>query len=150
MSTRKLSTIAALAGVVLLWLACAVILFAPLGTSEWTTTTPDGTTVEHTERTSLWETQHEAAVGIVQVVVVFSVVAVGLIRFGGIVGGIVVALFCGLGLIASMLSVGIFLAPGAGCLVLASALSIGDRFERRARRRRERRFPAPPYPVAPT
>ena len=150
MPERKLSTILALVGVGLLWAACLVILFAPMGSRTTVTGTSAGSQVEVTERTPLWETDHDAAVFIVGVVVAFSVVAVGLIRFGGIVGGLLVALFCGLGLLASMLSVGIFLAPGGACLIAASALSIADRLERRARRRRERRLPAPPHPVAPT
>lgn len=149
MNERKLSTIVALVGVGLLWIACAVILFAPLGESSTVTSSGDGTSVVRTERVSLWESDHDAAVLIVEVVVVFSVVALGLIRFGGIVGAFVVAVFCGLGLLASMLSVGIFLAPGGACLIVASALSMSDRFQVRATRRRERRFPTPPYPVPP-
>ena len=62
----------------------------------------------------------------------------------------VLAVVRGLGLLASMLSVGIFLAPGGACLIAASALSVADRLERRGRRRRERRFPTPPHSVAPT
>lgn len=145
MAVRKLSTIVAL-----LWAACAFLLVAPLGSTATTSYLPDGTPIDHFHKTSIWESDHDAGVRVVEVVLASSVVALGLIRFGGIVGGLVVALFCGLGLFASMLTVGIFLAPGGGCLILASALSISDRIERRARRRRERHVVVPPRPLAPT
>jgi len=137
----------ALVGVALLWASCAVILFAPLGSESSTAGTPSGQEVEVTRHVSIWEHDHAAGVRIVQIVVVFSIAAVGLIRFGGVAGGLLVGVFCGLGLLASLLSVGIFLAPGGACLIAASALSIADRLEWRARRRQERRSPPPPHPA---
>ena len=149
MSERKLSTILAPVGVGLLWLACLVILFASMGSRTTTTSTSTGTSVEVTEHVSLWETDHDAVVFIVGVVVAFSVVAVGLIRFGGIVGGLLVALFCGLGLLASMLSVGIFLAPGGAVPDRGLRACRSPTGSNAAPPPARAALPRPPHPVAP-
>ena len=58
-----------------------------------------------------------------------------LIRFGRTAGSLVVIVVSMLALLASMLSIGIFLAPSLGCFMAAAAVAMADQSDARARAR---------------
>ena len=143
MDLRRTSTLLAAAGGALLVVGACVAVFAPLG-SETTASFGDGSTGDEvTRRVSLWDSQHEPAVGVLVGALAIVLVAVLLVRYGGPVGRALVVVVCGLTFVATLLSVGIFVMPGLALLGAGAVVGEAARLERR----QLRRLPSPP-PVA--
>lgn len=113
-------------------LAAAVFLVSTgWGESSTTTTGPGGIEVTETHRTaSALESSPGTAVRWLLAALAFAVAAALLIRFGGRAGGALVVVVVGLGTFASMLTIGILLAPGTALLGAAALLAEADRSER--------------------
>lgn len=135
-----------LLGSVALLVAAVFLVSVGWGESSSTTSGPDGVQVTETHRSaSALESSPGTAVRWLTAAAAFALVATLLIRFGGRIGGGLVVVVTGLGIFASMLTIGIFLAPGAALLGAAAVVAEADRAERR----RLATLPPPPrFPVA--
>lgn len=130
MNLRRWSLWLSVAGAAL-WVAAATYLVSVgWGETSTTTATPDGGVVTETHRTaSAYENDPAQAVRMVLILLAVGVVAMMLVRFGGYVGPVVVIGITGLGTLAAMLTIGIFIAPGTACMGAAALIAIVDRAE---------------------
>ena len=129
---RELSLWLSVLGGLALLAAAGFLVSVGWGESSTTTAGPGGTVVTETHRTaSALESSPHVAIGWLLAVLAFSILAGLLIRFGGRVGGALVVAIVGLGTFASLLTIGVVLAPGAALLGAAALLAELDRSERR-------------------
>ena len=132
MKLRRVSLWLSILGGVALMAATTFLISVGWGEVSTTTGGPDGTVVTETRRTaSALETSPVTAVGWLLAVLAFSIVAGLLIRFGGPVGRVVVLAIAGLGTLASIMTIGLFIAPGAALLSAAALLTEADRSNQR-------------------
>jgi hypothetical protein len=109
----------------------SLLVTLSLGRGAMSSTDEYGRTVMVEYRTpSIWQDAPRTAVGWLVATVVFVVVIGLVIRWGGVVGAVVVAMLMWLIVMASILTIGIFLAPGAAGLSAAAAASVVDRANR--------------------
>ena len=142
MSFRALSLWLSVLGGLALMGAATFLVSVGWGEASTTTAGPGGTEVTETHRTaSALASSPRVAIGWLLAVLAFSVAAGLLIRFAGRVGGALVVAIVGLGTFASLLTIGIVLAPGAALLGAAALFAELDRSERRR--------PANPQPPPP-
>ena len=143
MRTDRVSRRLAILGGAVLVTGVSGAVFLPSGVSVEVRSLPDGSLATTEHRSSLWQSQHEVALRVLLMVVAFAVVAGLLVRYGGRVGALLVIGVGGLGTFASILTIGIFLAPGASLLAASALVAEADRLERRRLARR------PAAPLAP-
>lgn len=112
-----------------LWLAAAILLVSvSLGEVGTTTTDADGTMVIVSRRTaSIMQDSPTVAFGWIAATTAFAVAATLLIRYGGIIGGAFVIAVVGMAVLASILTIGVYLAPGAAFFGAAALLAMVDR-----------------------
>lgn len=112
-----------------LWLGAAVYLVS-VGWGEISTVTtgPDGAQITETHRSSsALESSPETAEKVLLATLGWAAIAMLLIRFGGITGGLIVMVVSGMATLAAMLTIGVFIAPGTACMGAAALLAIADR-----------------------
>lgn len=115
-------------GGVLLVAAAVLLTTVSLGRSATERVGSDGKVVFETHATaSVFESSPRAALVWIAVAVGVAVVFGLLICFGRTPGALVVVLIAALALFASMLSIGIFLAPGLAAFVAAAMITIIER-----------------------
>ncbi|MFN7151301.1 MAG: hypothetical protein ACK4V6_17715 [Microthrixaceae bacterium] len=131
MTPRRWSLALTVFGGLLLLGGVSLLVTSSMGRGAMSSTNEFGRTVMIEYRTpSIWQDAPRTAVGWLVATVVF-VIAVGLlIRFGGIVAAVAVAMLMWLMVMASILTIGVFLAPGAAGLGAAAAASVVDRANR--------------------
>lgn len=113
-----------------LWVAAATLLVSvSLGEVGTTTTDADGTMVIVSRRTaSIMEDSPTVAFGWLAATLAFAVAATLLIRYGGIVGGAFVLAAAWMAVVAGILTIGVYLAPGAMFFGAAALLAMVDRW----------------------
>lgn len=132
MKLRMVSLWLSILGGVALMASTTFLISVGWGEVSTTTGGPDGTVVTETHRTaSALETSPVTAVGWLLAVLAFSIVAGLLIRFGGPIGRVIVLAIAGLGTLASIMTIGLFIAPGAALLSAAAVLTEADRSKQR-------------------
>lgn len=127
MSTRKWIWLLTVIGGALLVAAVTFLVSTSWGVGGTTTTGPDGRTVVVEFRTpSVLQDSPRLAYGWIAAAIGFVVVVALIIRFGGVVGPALVLLVTWLMVAASIMTIGLFLAPGVGVLGAAAALAIAE------------------------
>jgi hypothetical protein len=131
MTPRRWSLVLTVVGGALLLAGVGLLVTLSLGRGAMSSTDEIGRTVMVEYRSpSIWQDAPRTAVGWLVATVVFVVVVGLVIRFGGVVGAVVVASLMWLMVMASILTIGIYLAPGAAGLSAAAAASVVDRATR--------------------
>ena len=116
------------AGGALLLGAATYLVSVGFGVVGTTTTSADGTTITSYRRTaSVMENSPSVAYGWIAATLALAVVATLLIRYGGVIGAALVIAVMSLSVFAAMLTIGIYLAPGASCFGAAGLLAMTDR-----------------------
>lgn len=137
MTPRRWSLLLTVVGGLLLLGGVSILVTVSLGRGAMSSTDEYGRTVMFEYRTpSIWQDAPRTAVGWLAATLVFVVVIGLIIRYGGVVGAVVVAMLMWLMVMASILTIGIFLAPGAAGLGAAAAASVVDRANRSAASKR--------------
>jgi len=145
-NARRLSLWLSVAGGSCLVAAAALLVSISLGETSSTFVDASGHVSTDSHRTaSVFGDSPRLALMWILVAGTFALLAVLAIRFGGIVGSAVVLVITGMTLLASMLTIGIFLAPGILLLDASAWAAIVDRGEQR----RLGSLPAPPPPPPP-
>lgn len=137
MNLRRVSLGFTVAGGVLLVAATTLLVSVSFGRVEFTTTDANGRAVTQMFSTpSVLQDSPRLAANWIAATVVVSAVLGLLIRYGGVVGPVLVIGALQLVIVAGILTIGRYLVPGAGCLVIAAVLALADW--------QQRRHPAPP------
>jgi hypothetical protein len=127
MNARRWIWLLTVIGGGLLVAAVTFLVSTSWGVGGTTTTGPDGRTVVVEFRTpSVLQDSPRLAYGWIAAAIGFVVVVALVIRFGGVVGPALVLFVMWLMVAASIMTIGLFLAPGVGVLGAAAALAIAD------------------------
>ena len=112
-----------------LWLVAAILLVSVSLGEVGTTTIVDGTMVTVSRRTaSIMEDSPTVALGWLAATLAFAVAATLLIRYGGIAGAAFVLAAVWMAVAAGILTIGVYLAPGAALFGAAALLAMVDRW----------------------
>ena len=128
MNLRRVSLWLSIAGGTLVLAAAILLVSVSLGKVGTTATDADGTMVIVTRRTApIIQDSPTVAFGWIVAALVFAVTATLLIRYGGVIGGTLVVAALGTAVVGGILTIGIYIAPGAMCFGAAALLAVVDR-----------------------
>jgi hypothetical protein len=134
LTTRRCTLIFSIVGGALLVAATTLLVSISWGMTSSTTTDASGMTITTEARTpSIMQDSPRVALGWIVASLLIAVVVALLIRFGGFIGPAVVMCLMWLIVLAGIMTIGIYLAPAAISLCVASLLAIADRADRRQR-----------------
>jgi len=147
MTVRRLSLGFTIVGGALLVAAAALLVSISLGEGGTTSMDANGVEISSTYRTpSIMQDSPRVAMGWIAATLAVVLVVGLLIRYGGYIGPVLVIAVMSLAVLVSILTLGVFLAPGVALLCNAAVLAIADRAIERDSRRKSTRGTFDPSP----